>query len=161
MAYGVGIAAAATSPLSTPLLIAAAGISAVGQILGGIGEKKSADLNAFNIQTDKKLNKVQAMQESEARRADYDLATASNIAAFAAMGRAQSDNSVQAFLKRQRETFGEDIGRAQMQTAIQSRKSDIAASTERRRGKNTLLASTISAAGTVGQGVMQYESIRG
>ena len=143
----------------TMIMLATSAVSAGGQILGGIGAKKSSDLNAFNIETDKKLNKVQAMQESEARRADYDLATASNIAAFAAMGRAQSDNSVQAFLKRQKEVFGEDIGRAQMQTAIQSRKSDIAASTERRRGRNTLLASTISAAGTVGQGVMQYESV--
>ena len=144
----------------TMIMLATAAVSAGGQILGGIGEKKSADLNAFNIETDKKLNKVQAMQESEARRADYDLATASNIAAFAAMGRAQSDNSVQAFLKRQKEVFGEDIGRAQMQTAIQSRKSDIAASTERRRGRNTLLASTISAAGTIGQGAMDYDRVR-
>jgi len=144
----------------TMIMLATAAVSAGGQILGGICEKKSSDLNAFNIETDKKLNKVQAMQESEARRADYDLATASNIAAFAAMGRAQSDNSVQAFLKRQKETFGEDIGRAQMQTAIQSRKSDIAASTERRRGKNTLLASTISAAGTIGQGAMDYDRVR-
>ena len=142
------------------IVAATAAVSAGGQILGGIGEKKSADLNAFNIETDKKLNKVQAMQESEARRAEYDVATASNIAAFAAMGRAQSDNSVQAFLKRQKEVFGEDIGRAQMQTAIQSRKSDIAASTERRRGRNTLLASTISAAGTIGQGVMDYDRVR-
>ena len=141
------------------LMIAATAVSAGGQILGGIGAKKSSDLNAFNIETDKKLNKVQAMQESEARRADYDLATASNIAAFAAMGRAQSDNSVQAFLKRQKETFGEDIGRAQMQTAMESRKSDIAASTERRRGRNTLLASTISAAGTIGQGAMDYDRV--
>jgi len=141
------------------LMIAATAVSAGGQILGGIGAKKSSDLNAFNIETDKKLNKVQAMQESEARRADYDVATASNIAAFAAMGRAQSDNSVQAFLKRQKEVFGEDIGRAQMQTAMQSRKSDIAASTERRRGKNTLLASTISAAGTIGQGAMDYDRV--
>ena len=76
------------------------------------------------------------------------------------MGRAQSDNSVQAFLKRQKEVFGEDIGRAQMQTAIQSRKSDIAASTERRRGRNTLLASTISAVGTIGQGAMDYDRVR-
>ena len=141
------------------IVAATAAVSAGGQILGGIGEKKSSDLNAFNIETDKKLNKVQAMQESEARRAEYDVATASNIAAFAAMGRAQSDNSVQAFLKRQKETFGEDIGRAQMQTAMESRKSDIAASTERRRGKNTLLASTISAAGTIGQGAMDYDRV--
>ena len=67
------------------IMMASSAISAGGQILGGIGAKKESELNAFNIQTDKKLNKAQAMQQSEARRAEYDVATASNIAAFAAM----------------------------------------------------------------------------
>ena len=48
----------------TMLMLASTAVSAGGQILGGIGEKKSADLNAFNIETDKKLNKAQALQES-------------------------------------------------------------------------------------------------
>ena len=144
----------------TMLMLASTAVSAGGQILGGIGEKKSSDLNAFNIETDKKLNKAQALQESEARRAEYDVATASNIAAFAAMGRDIDDRSVQAFLKNQKEVFGEDLGRAEMQTSMQSRKSDIAASTERRRGRNTLLASTISAAGTIGQGAMNYRRVK-
>lgn len=142
------------------IMMASSAISAGGQILGGIGEMQASKLNAFNIKTDKKLNKAQAMQESEARRAEYDVATASNIAAFAAMGRAQSDNSVQAFLKRQKEIFGKDLGRAETQTAIESRKSDMAASTEKRRGRNTLLASTISAAGTIGRGAMDYDRVR-
>jgi len=117
MAYGVGLAAAA-SPITAPLLVAAAAINVGDQILGGIEAKKESELNAFNIQTDKKLNKAQAMQQSEARRAEYDVATASNIAAFAAMGRAQSDSSVKAFLKRQKELFGKEIGRTETQTGI-------------------------------------------
>ena len=144
----------------TMLMLASTAVSAGGQILGGIGEKKSAELNAFNIETDKKLNKAQALQESEARRAEYDVATASNIAAFAAMGREIDDRSVQAFLKNEKKVFGKDLGRAETQTSMQSRKSDIAASTERRRGRNTLLASTISAAGTIGRGAMDYDTVR-
>ena len=144
----------------TMLMLASTAVSAGGQILGGIGEKKSSDLNAFNIETDKKLNKAQALQESEARRAEYDVATASNIAAFAAMGREIDDRSVQAFLKNEKKVFGKDLGRAETQTSMQSRKSDIAASTERRRGRNTLLASTISAAGTIGRGAMDYDTVR-
>jgi len=67
---------------------------------------------------------------------------------------------VQAFLKNEKKVFGKDLGRAEMQTSMQSRKSDIAASTERRRGRNTLLASTISAAGTIGRGAMDYDTVR-
>jgi hypothetical protein len=141
------------------IMMASSAISAGGQILGGIGEAQASKLNAFNIKTDKKLNKAQAMQESEARRAEYDVATASNIAAFAAMGRAQSDNSVQAFLKRQKEIFGKDLGKAERQTFIAGKKSDISAATEIRKGRNTLLASTISAAGTIGQGAYQYKTL--
>lgn len=159
MAYGVGLAAAA-SPITAPLLVAAAAINVGGQILGGIGAKKESELNAFNIQTDKKLNKAQAMQQSEARRAEYDVATASNIAAFAAMGRAQSDSSVEAFLKRQKELFGKDIGRAETQTGIESRKADMAAATEKRRGTTALATSLFRAAGTAGQAAYQYETVK-
>ena len=37
-------------------------ISAMGQLNAGQAEKEEADLNAFNIKTDKKLNSVEADQ---------------------------------------------------------------------------------------------------
>lgn len=141
---------------ATMMLLAAAA-SATSKMLGGIGEMEASKLNAFNINTDKKLNKAQAMQQSEARRAEFDAGTASNIAAFAAMGRGQSDNSVQAFLARQKEIFGEDLARSETQISIAGKKSDISSATEKRRGRNSLISSTVSALSDVGTGYSQYK----
>ena len=43
-------------------------ISAFGQVAAGLGAQKEAELNAFNIKTEKKLNQVQAAQQARARR---------------------------------------------------------------------------------------------
>ena len=73
----------------------AAGIGAAGQIAAGVGAQREAELTAFNIGTEKKLNRVQAQQQALARQEEYDLATSANVAAFAAMGRdITSDRSV-------------------------------------------------------------------
>ena len=130
------------------LAAGAAGLSAVGQIAAGRAQQQASQLNAFNIKTDKKLNKVQALQQARARQEEYDLATSANIAAFAAAGRdVGSDKSVQAFLERQEELVGEDIGRIARQESIQGMKSEMAAMAEKRRGRNAYVSSLFSAVG--------------
>lgn len=139
----------------------AAGISAIGQIAAGQAEKEAADLNAFQIRTDKTLNKAQALQMSRSRRAEYDSATAANIGAFYAAGRdVDSDRSVQAFLKKQKEVAGQDIGRIARQENMQGIKAELAAMGERRRGRNALTASLFSAAGTMAEGYHRYSSTK-
>lgn len=143
------------------LAAGAAGLSAVGQIAAGRAQQQASQLNAFNIKTDKKLNKVQALQQARARQEEYDLATSANIAAFAAAGRdVGSDKSVQAFLERQEELVGEDIGRIARQESIQGMKSEMAAMAEKRRGRNAYVSSLFSAVGTIGQGIYQYDTTR-
>lgn len=143
------------------IVAGSAGLSAIGQIAAGRAQQQASQLNAFNIKTDKKLNKVQALQQARARQEEYDLATSANIAAFAAAGRdVGSDKSVQAFLERQEELVGEDIGRIARQESIQGMKSEMAAMAERRRGRNAYASSLFSAAGTIGQGIYQYDTIR-
>lgn len=151
------------------LAAGAAGLSAVGQIAAGRAQQQASQLNAFNIKTDKKLNKVQALQQARARQEEYDLATSANIAAFAAAGRdvtadvgfaQQQDKSVQAFLQRQEELVGEDIGRIARQESIQGMKSEMAAMAEKRRGRNAYVSSLFSAVGTIGQGIYQYDTTR-
>ena len=144
----------------TMMLIGTA-VSAGGQVLAGIGAKSTSELNAYNMKTEKLLNQTQAMQAAQARREEYDLATASNIASFAAAGRdIGQDRSVEAFLKRQKEIMGKDLGRMQTQTRMESVKSDMAAMAERRRGRNALISSLFQAAGTVGQGIYKYETVK-
>jgi len=143
------------------LQLIAAGISAIGQVAAGQAEKEAADLDAFQIRTDKVMNKTQALQMSRARREEYDSATAANIGAFYAAGRdVDSDRSVQAFLKKQKEVAGEDIGRIAMQESMQGIKAELAAMAERRRGRNALTASLFSAAGTMAEGIHRYSSTK-
>lgn len=139
----------------------AAGIGAVGQIAAGAAQKKAAELNAFQIKTDKVTNKAQALQMSRARRDEYDLATSTNIAAFSAAGRdVGEDRSVQAFLERQKELVGQDIGRIARQESMEGMKAELAAMAERRRGREAFTASLFSAIGTGAEGIYRYQSTR-
>ena len=139
----------------------AAGIGAVGQIAAGAAQKKAAELNAFQIKTDKVTNKAQALQMSRARRDEYDLATSTNIAAFSAAGRdVGEDRSVQVFLERQKELVGQDIGRIARQESMEGMKAELAAMAEKRRGQAAFTSSLFNAAGTMAQGIYQYQTTR-
>jgi len=143
------------------LMLGSSVLGAVGQIAAGKAQQEASRLNAFQIKTDKVLNKAQAMQMSRARREEYDLATSANIAAFAAAGRdVGSDRSVQAFLERQESLVGEDIGRIARQQNIEGMKAEMAAMAERRRGQNAYASSLFSAAGTMAQGIYDYKTVR-
>jgi hypothetical protein len=141
--------------------LAASGVAAAGQAAAGRAAEEEAKLTAFNIGTEKEMNKIQAMQAAQARREEYDLATSTNIAAFAAMGRdIGSDRSVQACLERQKEILGQDVGRIQQQAQFQNLSADMRASIERLRGANERRAANIRAAGTLIKGVSAYAQTR-
>ena len=138
----------------------AAGIGAVGQIAAGQAQKQASELNAFQIETDKEMNKVQALQASRARREEYDLATSANLAAFAAQGRdIDADRSVERFLREQKKLVAQDVGRIDQQAQLENSRLTLAAMTERRRGRNALYSSLFSAVGTVGEGYYKYKTI--
>jgi len=139
----------------------AAGIGAVGQIAAGRAQQQASQLNAFQIETDKEMNKVQALQASRARREEYDLATSTNVAAFSAAGRdVGTDRSVEAFLERQKEVIAQDVGRIDQQTQFENMKASMAAMAERRRGRNALSAAMFSAVGTASEGIYRYQTTR-
>ena len=151
------------------IVAGSAGLSAIGQIAAGRAQQQASQLNAFQMETEKKLNKTQALQMSRARREEYNLATSANIAAFAAAGRdvtadvgfaQQQDKSVQTFLQRQKDIIDQDTSRIDQQVQFENMKTSMAAMAERRRGRNALTASLFSAIGTVGQGIYQYETVR-
>tara|TARA_R110000824_G_scaffold232317_1_gene420298 strand:+ start:3033 stop:3491 length:459 start_codon:yes stop_codon:yes gene_type:complete len=128
-------------------------MSAAGQLAAGQAEKEEADLNAFNIRTDKKLNSVEADQVSLSIKREFDTAMSANIAALAATGRdIGSSMSIKAFLEKQKEIAYEDIGRTQNQKHWADIKSDMASLAEGRRGRNAKTASLYRAAGTLYQG---------
>jgi hypothetical protein len=142
-------------------LIGSTVLSVFGQISAGQAQREASELNAFQIQTDKEINKVQALQASRARREQYDLATSTNVAAFSASGRdIGSDRSVEAFLERQKEIIAQDVSRIDQQTQFENMKASMAAMAERRRGRNALSAAMFSAIGTASEGIYRYETTR-
>ena len=145
----------------TMIMIGSSAVGAVGQIAAGQAQKQASELNAFQIETDKEINKVQALQASRARREEYDLATSTNVAAFSAAGRdLGTDRSVEAFLERQKEVIAQDVGRIDQQTQFENMKASMAAMAERRRGRNALSAAMFSAVGTASEGIYRYQTTR-
>jgi hypothetical protein len=145
----------------TMMMIGSSAVGAVGQIAAGQAQKQASELNAFQIETDKEMNKVQALQASRARREEYDLATSTNVAAFSAAGRdVGTDRSVEAFLERQKEVIAQDVGRIDQQTQFENMKASMAAMAERRRGRNALSAAMFSAVGTASEGIYRYQTTR-
>lgn len=139
------------------LALLSTGISAYGQMQAGKATAQAAMTDAYNMETEAIQNQTLAIQQANARREEYDLATSANIAQFSAQGRdIGSDRSVQAFLERQKEIVGKDIGRIQTQTQMENLKMRGAAAGERLRGYTARRASIYSAVGTVAQGLYQY-----
>lgn len=144
-------------PISAAIIIGATA-QVGGALFGGIGAKNEAKLNAFNIETEKQMNKVAAEQEAMARREAYDMATASNIAAFSAAGRdIGSDRSVKAFLKKQEEILGTDIGRMATQLRMQNLAATQQAAGVRRQGKQALIGSLFEATSAAAGGSYKYQ----
>lgn len=136
-------------------------ISAAGQLQAGKAEQQEAELNRFNIQTDKKFNAVAAEQEALARKQEFDSAMDSNIASFYAMGRdVGSSMSIKAFLEKQKDTAFQDISRVQNQKHWQNIKADMASLAEGRRGRNARTASLYRATATLGQGISDYMKLK-
>ena len=135
------------------------GISAVGTILGGIGAKKESELNAFNLGTEKVLNSARADEMALARKQEYELATATNIATQS-KGTDLSSRSVEAFLKAQKEMFGKDIKSIQNNTFRENLKITAQQAGERRRGKTALISSLFSAGTTAAETYVGYQRIK-
>ena len=101
------------------------------------------------------------MQQARARREEYDLAASANLAAFAAQGRdIGADRSVEAFLRKQEEIAGQDLGRIARQTRAEDLRADMMAMAEKRRGRNALYSSLFSAVGTMAEAGYQYKKVQ-
>lgn len=143
-----------------PLLILAVA-KAGGQILGGIGAKKSADLNAFNIETERKLSQAEAAQRNNDRMALYRSNLSANIATFAAQGRdIGADRSVAAFLDKQREIAVSDTGRSDFMAMMEGLKLTSQAAATRREGRASLVSGFVDGFTTMATAQNQYNKTK-
>lgn len=136
-------------------------ISAAGQAAAGRAAKEAADLDAFNIETQKVMSKAEAIQRHNDRLEQYRYNTKANIAAFAATGRdVGSDRSVSAFLERQKEIATQDTARSDLMGWFEGMKLQQQATATRIEGRARQQAAMIGAFTTMAQGIADYQSTK-
>ena len=149
-------------PLIPQLMLASTLVSAGGSLLSGIGAKKSANLDAYNIETQRILSEAEAKDRSNRRMEEYRSNLSANIASFSAAGRdiGGMDRSVKAFLDRQREVAFKDVARSEFMSEQESAKMRAEAAATRSEGKARLASATINAFTTVAGGLSGYNKIK-
>ena len=143
------------------LMLASQGVSAAGSLMGGMAQKNAAELNAFNIETEKELGKAQALQRHNDRLEVYRSNLSSNIASFAAQGRdVGADRSVAAFLDRQQEIATDDTANSDFMAMMQGMKADSQAAAVRAEGRAALSAGIINGFTTLAGGLNEYMQVK-
>lgn len=122
-------------------------------------QKKAEDRQAKQIEIDREMGKVQAMQNQNARVAEYISAEKSNLAVFSASGVDVDSASIQAFQEANAVTVGEDLNAIALQADYQSRTRTVQAGLARERGANALSAGYANMMGTALTGIYNMAKI--
>jgi len=145
----------------TIAMLGSTALSVFGQLLGGQSAKEAADLDAFNIETDRELGKAQALQNSNNRLEIYNQNVSTNIASFAASGRdVGADRSVSAFMQRQKEIVGKDLKSNATMALMEANKATAQASAVRAEGRAAKQSATIGALTSIASGAFQYYDVK-
>lgn len=145
----------------TMMFLASTVVSAGAQIGAGISAKKAADLNAFNIETDRKLGKAEAINRHNDRLELYQSNLSTNIAQFAAQGRdVSSDRSIAAFLEKQKKTAARDASRSDLMGAMDAAKLASQAQAVRADGRAQQTSAFIGAFTTLAGGLNSYNQVK-
>lgn len=131
--------------------------SAFQQVEAGKAAQRASVLNAFGMETDTQLDRVQASQQMNAIKQQYDDATSSNIAALSATGRdVGSDRSVKAFMEKQKQIVGTDVKRLGDQSQLRLLGGRQQAAAERTSGRMARRAANLQALNTLAEGATSY-----
>ena len=122
-------------------------------------QEKSEDRQAKQIEIDREVGKVQAMQNQNARVQEYISSEKSNMAVFSASGVDVDSASIQAFQEANAVTVGEDLNAIAFQADYQSRTRTVEAGLARERGSNALSAGYANMMGTALSGIYNIASI--
>lgn len=135
-------------------------LSAAAQLQAGRVQQRAAETNAFNIETDRVLNKTAALNASNQRKRQFEFADSANRALISASGRdiGGADRSVEAFLRRNRETAFEDISAIADQEVMESYKIMQQAYAERMRGRDAMQAARVGAFTTIASALLSYQN---
>ena len=122
-------------------------------------QKKAEDRQAKQIEIDREMGKVQAMQNQNARVAEYISAEKSNMAVFSASGLDVESASIKAFEEANAVTVGEDIKAIAFQADMQSRTRTVESMISEQRASNALSAGYANMMGTALTGIYNMATI--
>ena len=144
---------------ATMMALASVGKGIIG-IFQAAGEKAQADLDAFNIGTEKSLSRTAAMRDTRLRDESLrEALSASDTFFFGVAGREETDD-IRAMRKFEMEKSGEDISNIEFMARLNGLKYDQEAAAIKRKGKNTLLASVVDAAFSAGSAYADYKDVQ-
>lgn len=131
--------------------------SAKAQMQSGKAQLRAANINAYNLDTQKIVNAAETMQRNNDRIEEYQSNLSSSIAQFAAQGRdVGADRSVAAFLNRQKEVVGSDLQRSDFMGFMESARISSQAAAVRAEGIAAKQAAYVGAYTTIGQGLYNF-----
>ena len=123
--------------------------------------KEAAELNAYNIETQKVVNDAEAVQRNNARIEQYSANLSANIAAFGAAGRdVGADRSVAAFLEKNKEVAGKDLQSSDFMAQMQAAKLTAEAAATRTEGRAAMASAVIGAFTSMASGINDYSKIK-
>ena len=145
--------------MSNPLIpLIFSTISSGMQARSGAAAKAAADLDAFNIETQREVSKAEALQRHNDRLEQYRANTRANVAVFFASGAdVRPDKSVGAFLNRQQEIATQDTKRSDLMGFFEQMKLTQQATATRVEGRAQKQAAMIGAFNTMAKGIMTYQ----
>jgi len=136
-------------------------MTAEAQLEEGRQAEATAERNAFNTETQRKMSQLETKQRHNDRLELYRSNFSSNVAAFAATGRdvgdyantTQSGSSVAAFLKRQREVATSDTARSDFMGRAEELRYQAQAAGFRAEGRDALVSSRLRAFTSIASGL--------
>jgi len=144
------------------LFLISSAVSAAGSFAGAQGQAASAELNAFNIETQKTQNDANSFQAANDRYREFKLGESVNRALLAgSMGRdiGGADRSVAAFLERNRETAFRDLDRMESQRQAEALNYQMQAGSERRRAADLRGSAVVGVFTSAASTILNYQSI--
>jgi hypothetical protein len=148
----------------SPFAIIALGssvFSAFSQIQAGKAARAAAELNAYNLETERELGKAEAVDNNNRRMELYNSNLSASIAAFSTMGRdIGQDRSVKAFLQKQKEIVGKDVSAIDTMEYMQALKTTAQAAAVRTEGRAQQRSAMVGAFTTLAQGLYQFNQVR-
>jgi len=144
---------------TTMFLIAGAVQGGLG-IFQGLGARAESELDAFNLGTEKSLARTEAMQQTRFRDDSLREALAASDSFFLGVAGREETADIRAMREFEIEKSGDDISNIELMSRMNSLKYDQEIMGVKRKGRESLLASVITAATDVGMAYASYKDVR-